>query len=73
MVFGGGSTMIPFSLEDAVERKYCSTCELQGSCPIIIQVNKWRVKRDGKGADDEWGCTLHQEADDYSIETEEQE
>ena len=69
MMFGleEESTLVPFTLEDAIERKFCENCSYRNACPIIVYVNKLRLKRDGKSAASEFGCTLHKELEGYEI------
>lgn len=51
----------PFTLEDALDdetnTEVCLYCSHAEKCPIIIYVNKLSMKRDGKTAEDDWGCS----------------
>lgn len=62
----------PFTLEDALEdetnKEVCIYCSHVEKCPIIIYVDKLSMKRDGKTAECDWGCTMFKAPEEQTEE-----
>ena len=73
--------MKPFTQEDLdglnqseTKEVFCNTCIYEKDCITLPFQNKLSIYRDGKGANDIWGCTNHKtedEALEEEIKTEE--
>jgi len=47
----------PFMMDDIQEQNLCQNCELIDNCAILHKVNVMAMRRDGRKADDYFGCT----------------